>query len=49
MGYPVFKSLNRNWEKEQLTVLTSAEEFELVEEYKGALAERDKRLGARVK
>ena len=49
MGYPVFKSLKRDWEKEQLVVLTAAEEFELVEEYKGALAARDKLAGARVK
>jgi APA family basic amino acid/polyamine antiporter len=48
-GYPVFKSLKRDWEKEQLMVLTAAEEFELVEEYKSALAERDKLAGARPK
>lgn len=49
MGYPIFKSLERDWEKEQLMVLTAAEEFELVEEYKSALAERDKLAGARSK
>lgn len=43
-GYPVFGNLKRDWEKEQLAVLTSAEEFELVEEYKSALAARDKKL-----
>ncbi|MHB8483131.1 MAG: APC family permease [Nitrospiria bacterium] len=47
MGYPVFKSIERNWEKEQLMVLISAEEFELVEEYKSALAERDKLLAVK--
>lgn len=41
-GYPVFKSIKRNWEKEQIDVLTSAEEFDLLEQYKIALAERDK-------
>jgi APA family basic amino acid/polyamine antiporter len=49
MGYPVFKSIERNWEKEQLMVLTSAEEFELAEEYKSALAERDKLAGAKAR
>lgn len=49
MGYPIFKSLKRDWEKEQLMVLSAAEEFELVEEYKSALAERDKKMGFKIK
>jgi APA family basic amino acid/polyamine antiporter len=40
---PVFKSIKRNWEKEQIEILTSAEEYDLLEQYKNALAERDKR------
>jgi APA family basic amino acid/polyamine antiporter len=39
---PVFGSIPRNWEKEQIEVLTSAEEFDLLEQYKVALASRDK-------
>jgi APA family basic amino acid/polyamine antiporter len=42
-GMPVFKSLNRNWEKEQMEILTSAEEYDLLEQYKNALTERDKK------
>ena len=41
---PIFKSVSHDWEKEQIAVLTSAEEFELLEEYKDALARRDKQL-----
>jgi len=40
---PVFKSIKRNWEKEQIQILTSAEEYDLLEQYKNALAERDKK------
>jgi APA family basic amino acid/polyamine antiporter len=40
---PVFKSVKHDWEKEQINVLTSAEEFDLLEQYKLALAEKDKR------
>ena len=40
---PVFKSIKHNWEKEQIEVLTSAEEYDLLEQYKNALAERDKK------
>ncbi len=36
------RTVPRNWEKEQIEVLTSAEEYEMLEEYKAALAERDK-------
>lgn len=34
-------TLKRDWEKEQVEVLTSAEEYELLEEYQEALAQRD--------
>lgn len=40
---PVLGSLSRDWEKLQMAVLTSAEEFDLLEQYKVALAERDRR------
>jgi APA family basic amino acid/polyamine antiporter len=39
-GFPVFGSLKRDWEKQQIEVLTSAEEFDLLEQYKIALAKR---------
>jgi basic amino acid/polyamine antiporter, APA family len=38
-GYPVVGNVPRNWEKEQVEVLTQAEEFELLEQYKTAMAE----------
>lgn len=41
---PVFKNTPRNWEEEQIKVLASAEEFDLLEQYKIALAERDEKL-----
>ena len=41
---PVFKTIKRDWETEQKAVLLSAEEFELLEHYRLALAERDKLL-----
>jgi APA family basic amino acid/polyamine antiporter len=41
---PVLKSIKHNWEQEQIDVLTSAEEYDLVEEYKNALAQRDKKV-----
>jgi APA family basic amino acid/polyamine antiporter len=40
-GLPVFGSIPRDWEAEQMSVLTSAEEFDLLEQYKVSLAERD--------
>ena len=43
---PFFKSLPRDWEKEQVEVLKSAEEYDLLEQYKNALAARDKRKNA---
>jgi APA family basic amino acid/polyamine antiporter len=42
-GLPIFKSIEHNWEEQQKEVLTSAEEFDLLEQYKNALAERDKK------
>ncbi len=47
MDLPVFKSIQRDWESEQKAVLESAEEFELLEHYRLALAERDKLLKKR--
>lgn len=40
---PIFRSVKHDWEKEQINVLTSAEEFDLLEQYKLALAERDRK------
>jgi APA family basic amino acid/polyamine antiporter len=42
-GFPLLGSVKHNWEEEQKKILTSAEEFDLLEQYKIALAERDKR------
>lgn len=42
---PVFGSVKHDWEKEQVEVLTSAEEYELVEQYKQALIQRDREAG----
>jgi len=41
-GLPIFGSQKRAWEAEQMATLQSAEEFDLLEQYKLALAERDK-------
>jgi APA family basic amino acid/polyamine antiporter len=41
-GLAVFKSIKHDWESEQIEILTSAEEYDLLEQYKLALAERDK-------
>ena len=38
-------TVKRDWENEQIRVLTSAEEYEGLEEYKEALARRDKEVG----
>jgi APA family basic amino acid/polyamine antiporter len=46
-GLPVFGSVKHDWEKEQVDVLTSAEEYEMVEQYKEALVRRDKERGIR--
>jgi APA family basic amino acid/polyamine antiporter len=40
-GMPVLASVPRDWERLQMEVLTSAEEFDLLEQYKVALAQRD--------
>ena len=40
----VTKSIERNWEQHQMDVLVSAEEFDLAEEYRIALKERDEKL-----
>jgi APA family basic amino acid/polyamine antiporter len=44
---PVRGSVPHDWEKEQIDVLTSAEEYELVEQYKAALVQRDKERGVK--
>ena len=41
---PVLGNTSRDWERQQIEVLTSAEEYELLEEYKDALARRDKKV-----
>ena len=48
-GLPMFGSVKRNWEQKQIDVLTGAEEFELVENYKQALVDRNKRLAKQIK
>jgi APA family basic amino acid/polyamine antiporter len=42
---PVLGSVKHDWEQEQVDVLTNAEEFESLEQYKQALIARDKKLG----
>jgi APA family basic amino acid/polyamine antiporter len=42
---PVLGNIKHDWEKEQIDVLTGAEEYELVEQYKQALIRRDKERG----
>ncbi|MGQ9625818.1 MAG: APC family permease [Anaerolineae bacterium] len=44
-GLPVLGSVRHDWEREQIEVLTGAEEFELLEQYKQALVRRDRMLG----
>ncbi len=41
-GYPVWGSLKRRWEADQMAILESAEEYGSLEEYKFALAARDR-------
>jgi len=41
---PVFGTVRRDWEEEQKEVLASAEEFDLLEQYKVALSNRDRHL-----
>lgn len=40
--FPIFGNFKRDWEKEQIAILTSAEEFDLLEQYKLTLAENKK-------
>jgi APA family basic amino acid/polyamine antiporter len=40
---PLFGSVKRDWEKEHIEALQSAEEFDLLEQYKSALAARDRK------
>lgn len=44
-GLPVFGSVKHDWEAEQVEVLTAAEEYEMVEQYKEALVTRDRKRG----
>lgn len=44
---PLLGNVKRDWERDQIAILTSAEEFDLVEQYKLALAERDKKRDGR--
>ncbi len=44
-GLPVLGSVEHDWEQEQIDVLTSAEEYDLLEQYKQALIRRDRKLG----
>ncbi len=44
-GLPILGSVPHDWEQEQVDVMTSAEEFALLEEYKQALIRRDKQRG----
>ena len=46
---PILGSVKHDWEQKQIEVLTSAEEYELVENYKQALADRNKRLAKQAK
>lgn len=43
-GLPVFRSVAHRWEEQQRAVLRDAEEFDLLEQYEFALAQRDRRL-----
>jgi APA family basic amino acid/polyamine antiporter len=45
-GYSILGDVAHNWEQEQIAVLANAEEFELLEEYKEALAKRDEQNNA---
>ncbi len=44
-GLPIFGSVKHDWEQEQVEVLTAAEEFESLAQYKQALARRDRKRG----
>jgi len=47
-GYPVWKSRPRHWEAEQMSILESAGEYSLLEQYKFALAAREKARAGRM-
>lgn len=42
-GLPFLGSISHDWESEQKSILSVAEEFDMLEQYKLSLAERDKR------
>ncbi len=44
-GLPLFSNIKRDWEGEQIDVLTRSEEYELLEEYRQALVRRDRKAG----
>lgn len=44
-GLPILGSVKHDWEQEQVDVLTRAEEYDLLEEYKQALVRRDRQAG----
>jgi APA family basic amino acid/polyamine antiporter len=46
-GLPAFSSLDHRWEEHQMEILESAEEYDLLEQYRIALAERDEMLEKR--
>ena len=41
-GFPVWRSLPRNWVADQMAILESAGEYSLLEQYRFALARREK-------
>ncbi|HZR46664.1 MAG TPA: hypothetical protein VFA47_08175, partial [Candidatus Manganitrophaceae bacterium] len=41
-GFPLIGNLKRDWESDQIAILASTGELDLLEEYQSALAERDK-------
>ena len=43
-GLPIFRSAPHSWEADQMQVLEAAEEFDLLEQYKLSLSERDRQL-----
>lgn len=44
-GLPILGSIRHDWEQEQVDVLTNAEEYDLLEQYKQALIRRDRARG----
>jgi basic amino acid/polyamine antiporter, APA family len=46
-GLPLLGNIKHDWEAEQMDVLTRAEEYDLLEEYKQALVRRDRKRGIR--